>query len=751
MEPNVQSPNPAPQSAKTLLIVILILAVLGAVATFAYFRSTPPGSDQDQDQEEERADEQVNESFRPLAPNTVIYGTWFDKKSVIKAFDLTSGTKTVLARLPDEIKKVQVVSADKLLYIGKTDQRDHGKELAIYSIPDKKSTVIYKADNGFGIDDYVLSPDHRYVAVWEVKFPDGAGYLSGGSSRVYAAQVSQGGSKNRIYDEVQVGETPIHYPRAILNSGDVYTDTFLPNSNAGWAYGMSVSNFSGTQKQDIAGMQNGTYGTQPALSPDGRYLAFAGYDGAFGPGTGLVNGFRRALVRSDNVSLLDTQTRSIQKLPNLSTANVYGSVKWDSVSGKLIYTVISSTPGVMGIYAYDMASKQAVKLDLGDAEDAQPSNMLASFLGNGSLLVGGLDTSESALGNLGDMYGAPYTDFAVIAQPSGTSTGESIIPVDIQDSHMQLIGIVTSSYLKGSSDIGASSLIAAGSNKGGKDNKNNGNKKPEDIETPCDKASPQLCTFYLKPSLAPVREEQQSDPRPQPSPPSQPGLPVPPSVPNQPECKDVALQKCSSVPTDNQQQSQCIGQQYLQQKSANACDDSPLYLYGIPGQQVSVKVNTLVFADTPVYNDGYAITLLEGDKLLVNGGIYESLEYNYIRGIKRFDRPTYGTVVAQNDLARTLADYAIKLGLNAKETADLVVYGKKTLTAPYVFVSFFDQATSEQLLPLSFTPKPDNYLNIVFYFKQYSQKPNLTPVSPVFKPFLDRSGLTAVEISAMVE
>jgi hypothetical protein len=108
-------------------------------------------------------------------------------------------------------------------------------------------------------------------------------------------------------------------------------------------------------------------------------------------------------------------------------------------------------------------------------------------------------------------------------------------------------------------------------------------------------------------------------------------------------------------------------------------------------------------------------------------------------------------IVARQQLDNVLQDYGKKLGLNKKEINDLILVGKNQITAPFVFVSFFSPQISEDILPLAFTPQPDNYRNIVFYFKQYADHPLFTPQAPVFPAHLNRSGYTAVEISSLVE
>ena len=49
------------------------------------------------------------------------------------------------------------------------------------------------------------------------------------------------------------------------------------------------------------------------------------------------------------------------------------------------------------------------------------------------------------------------------------------------------------------------------------------------------------------------------------------------------------------------------------------------------------------------------------------------------------------------------------------------VQGK--ITAPYIFVSFFNDEVSKSILPLSFAPEPNLYRNIVFYLR-----PTNTPI-----------------------
>ena len=105
----------------------------------------------------------------PEKSNTLVYGTWIGQNSVIKALDLVSSTTSTIATLPQTIKKITVLSNSTLLYIDETDANDNGQRISIYNTQQKQITTDIPAASGFAIDDYVLSPDNRYLALWEVQ------------------------------------------------------------------------------------------------------------------------------------------------------------------------------------------------------------------------------------------------------------------------------------------------------------------------------------------------------------------------------------------------------------------------------------------------------------------------------------------------------------------------------------------------------------------------------------------------------
>ncbi|HXC03833.1 MAG TPA: hypothetical protein VNZ86_03725, partial [Bacteroidia bacterium] len=332
---------------KIFLPIILIVILVSGIAGFALvFNKGPAENKQSSIPTPTQALVKKAVQPTPVASKTqqLVYGTWTSQSSVVRAVDIKTDDSKTVATLPLTIKKITVLSPDTLLYIDQTDSNDHGARISVYNIKEQQITINIPASDGYGIDDYVLSPDKRYLAIWEVQFSSDTQTLQGGNSRVYAVDLTQPTITNLLYDESVTTTIPIHYPRGILNDGTVLTDQFIPDDpkgGTGWAYGMSKVDFDGTNKQDIQSMTNGTYGSQPVLSPDGKFMLFAGYDGSNGDGTAVKNGYRQALLTPNTVELLDTNTFTRYKLPNLPKSNIYSDVQWDNESGNVIISILS--------------------------------------------------------------------------------------------------------------------------------------------------------------------------------------------------------------------------------------------------------------------------------------------------------------------------------------------------------------------------------------------------------------------------
>lgn len=736
MEEKIQQPEQSLEPPKTsryspsqiaifLGGIIFLLALAGA--TFTAFKSSSKNQN--------TTNTQVDQTKAlNLAPYSFVYGVWTTNNSLIKSFDLESGKTYDLASLPTHIKKVTVLDNDRLLYIGDTDPGDHGKNLSIHTISKNSDAVIIKAADGFGIDDYVVSPNKQYVALWEVQVDPSTGVLSGGQSRVYTANLKTPDTMHLIYSEGTVA--PVHYPRGILDNGTLYSDTFLANSAVGWAYGMGISSFDGSQKKDLATMQNGTYGTQPELSPDGKYFVFAGYDGTKGDGATEVNGLRQAIVFSDTLELLDTNTNQRMLLPGISNQNIYVRAQWDNTGKNIIYTQIDTKKDSQ-TYSYNIQTHTATLIP------TTGNTSVVTGLTDNQYVLGKVENT-TLVGNLGRNYAYIISDPNIFDISNNQTSSLTLV-----DNSIQYITLQPAAYFSANAPLASDSP---------------GNNQL------------QLQAYVTKPSLAPVRNVQQSvyvAPAPSkdsssdsttPTPTvkrtqsctvSGPGIgtitggtPCPthtetvscgnpqsaPQCANLPKCSDLAAQR--GVPLS-------------QVDEGVECYDSPLYLYGPKGMEVSVTINTPVFNAVPSYSSSYNATLLGNGNFEIQEKAYNMISYDYIPA-KTVPPPTKGVISSQENVKQTLQSLAQKIGLNTKETTDLIDFANEKIDSPYVFISFYNHDTSKQILPLSFNPQPDTYRNIVFYFKKLEQKPKQIPQPPTFEK-IQRHGFTAIEISEIVE
>lgn len=644
----------------------------------------------------------------------IVYGIWSQKESIIKEFDLETGQESTIATLPLNIKKVKFLSPSELIFINNTDDKDHGTNISVFNISTNKLRTLVASSGDTVIDDYVISSSKRYMATWEVAFNNESPSLVNGISRVYSIDLQTPQTKNLIYNEI--ANQPVHYPRGINDKGEIFFDTFLPNTETGWANGMSMSDFRGLRKENITAMTNGTYGTQPVLSPDGTQLVFAGYNGAYGNGIEGRDGFKKATLTPNTLEVYDIIKKQRIKLLDLEKNGIYAGVGWDEGSGKIVFSAISNDSTKDGLFLYNQNEKRLERINLGEKKDG---GVFITSLSSGNILTSDKSNSESSVGNLGDIYSSLDTKYSVV------DSAGVYYSINTSDIFMQYIGITPTSE-------SLSQFLASS----GKDE--NSTKSAAKKES---KNTLQLQTFFFKAELPKKRIAQQTKPR----------------------CVDLAREQCkamgftSNLTTDPNNMDQCITRQRQANYSAkgedgkNICMDSPLYLYAEKGKNISVKINTKVYSSNPLYSEnGFNIIMDDNNKMLINGNSYEKLDYDYASSLRILIPPDKGTIVAKKELDKTLERYAENLGFNAQETKDLINYGKEKILSPYVFVSFFSQEKSKQILPITFNPKPDTYINYVFYFKQLRKDPKLEFDEPNFEK-TERKGFTAVEISGIVE
>lgn len=752
-----RSESTAPGSRKKLFIIagvfaLLILAILG----FILFNNPELSNNNIKNQAQNSPSNSTTQNTSDINTkktdnkqdngfSDLIYGVWGDNNSIIKRYNFSTGETSVLAVLPQNIKKVSILSPTSLVYIDNTNDRDHGSRISIYDTQTKQSRILFNAASGYGIDDYVLSRNKKYISTWEVSFTPNSSILAGGKSRLYAVSIDQPDDKKMLYDET--ADNPVHYPRMVMDNGSVLADSFMPNDpvgGTGWAYGMSLANFDGTEIRDLDQMKAGTYGSQPEPTLDGKYLVFAGYDGKNGPGDAVVNGYRQSILTPNTVELLDTKTFTRSKIALFNNNDIYITAGVDKATGQILVTAISKNMSDMGLYRYDISKQTKTKVDL---EATRITGLtLVSLMPDNQLLLAGTQDASVSISNLGENY-APN-----LIQLYKFANGKTDV-LKLPDTIMQFISFAPANndLVLGTSDRDVLSETAAPTSVIYFDQNSNKNKQ-----------SLQLHSFFVKLNLGQNRLSQQSD-----------NVEVDEATrklfgsdrQTGTRCRDLAAAQCASqgLQPDTTEFRQCQITTMITIKATSmnkgvgspggtsaVCYDSPLYLYGHDGLQVKVSIDTPVYNSFPEYKNGYDITL-DDNKLLINNTSYESIKYDYIP--KALIKPdlSSGRIVSANNVENVLKNYSSKLGLNNKETADLLSYAEQKIKKPFVFVSFYPHEISSKILPISFTPHPDNYMNIIFYFKQFDKYPFINVSDPVFPSPLDRSGFTAVEISGIVE
>jgi len=667
-----------------------------------------------------------------IAPASLVYGYWTKDKSILAVLDLSTGQDGVLAELPLNVKHIKILDSGRIIYIKDTDERDYGKEIVVRFLDSKTEKTVVKADSNFGIDDYVVSPNLKYLAVWEVS-PSEEGTLFGGKSRVYTVDVSDPSRKNLIYDEASSLGITLSYPIAITNNGDLFTDKFLPNSGAGWGYGVSVSNFTGTAKQDIPSLQNGMISTQFELSPDGKKLLFAGYDGRKGSGTSEIDGFRRAILSSNTLEVFDLATRQKKTLLAASNDDIFSDPNWDRLTGNIIYRSISKNDSLSGFYFYNLNSDSSQKINLDNIVTGTKLTDILTLISENKYLVVDKTTSDSELGNLGGKYNQLINAIYLL-----DTSAQSKTTANLEKGLVQVIDLKSQNFFP-------PQLFTLGSDQS--------------------RSQIQLQTFELRPSLAPKRLVQQSNTvHPQPAPSSAPKHVISPNA-----CYARAAAQCNEIlgkdyPLDIMKNRQwnpdypdypedpefkkCFYDAWID--LAGSCSDSPLYLYGEKGR------NVLVYSSTPVYplNTNYSPALglnaiLNGDGTFTSGKErVSSFKFDYEPAVS-INRPTKGYIVRKEKIQDLIGQISDQLGLNEKEAADTLEFVKTRVVSPYIFISLFDDQTSKKILPLVIFPTPDTYRNIVFYLENLDENPNASYAPPMIEK-IQRRGFTAIEISFVV-
>jgi len=724
-------------------LIVLLLAILGLIVTLV-------GGEKNTDNKERltEAERKYQEKRRQLAKSSppssiIVYGALTNSGNEIYAYDLENTNEYLITTLPSDIKTISVLGGNELMYMSHMSDLDHAKRIVVKNLENDSEKIIYELIDNYGIDIYLLSPDKSRVVTWEIELGP-TGIMQGGRSRINTFSIANPKNVTTVIEENISDTSPIFYPVLITSDGKVYMDRFLPNSGSGWAYGMSVSDTTTGTITQIPSMTNGTYSTRPIASPDGSNIAFVGYDGTKGSGTEVINGHRKALIHANTIELLDTSTNERNRLPNLESTNTYLKLFWGS-NNTLIYSSLNKNLNIDS-YTYNISLSSPQQL-------TTPENTFTiSQLSQNAFLQGTItDESSKFISNLGSKtyYQYSYTRLAI----KNTSDSSSI-EIPLTSPIIQYIDTIQNNSAIRSTEESTIQQIPGFPIE-----------KIIDFGDLTDSSHLQL---QLKTLVFPTeaveekREETVNDPP----------IPTPTTTSSPKEgdkakpeylCNTLSIPIClaqmgyekeSQVPISKRIEfNQCRAQLNIQFKSEGKCLVSPLYLYGPSGLKVDVKVHTPIFnKNIPSDNGNYTFRLGNEGLFYSNSRSYSSLAFDYIPQ-KKLNPPTYGKVVRKAEVENITREYAKELGLNTRETNDLVNDIQSKVTKDFAFISFYSEDVSKFLLPITFDPHPNTYINYIFYIKNLNSPQDLgySPRTPEFPIVEERGEFTAVEISLTSE
>lgn len=617
---------------------------------------------------------------------TLVYGVWEEGKSIIKTINVDGSNHITLAKLPSNIKDVNAVSENELLYIAETDGRDHGKKVDLYNLTTSETKTLFSADPGFGIDDIVLSSDKQHLAVWEVKFAPNSNILEGGNSRVYIVKSVNPGNKTLIVDEENVSSTnPLRYPLFFDSAGRLYLDTFGPNGG-GWNLGLWVVNNDGTNLVPVPGMADGEYSIDPVTSLDGTKIVFTGYDPSAFPQlqTATSGVLRPAIANPNLLQIMDLS--NFQKTTLLGSADgaQYANPIFSDDQQKIAflkYQVLDGeTSKYQGIEVYDLASGEITRIS---SPELTLPVVIFKFSQNG--IYWGKEAQD--IGNLGNNYQSAFETFS-LTKLEGTT---SLVVVGYRLQFIDCLNKAPGQPL--AFNISTQTV-------------------PEPTAF-----SLKLKSFEFKP-LVQIRTPQQND------------------SPDLPHCHDLL---------GNDRRSE-----WAAARREGKCSDSPLYLYPQKETWVTVRVKppAEILYSEPTYNSGWQVLAKPSGQLITTERKkLNKISYTYLTS--QTEAPKSGLVVKKEELETTLETYAKNLGLEGREITDFVLFWKQNLpVSAYYFISHFNTEESKTLLPIEITPKPEILIQVVMYFKPLEKPINVAP--PVFEEIHKRSGFVAVDWSGMI-
>ena len=187
-----------------------------------------------------------------------------------------------------------------------------------------------------------------------------------------------------------------------------------------------------------------------------------------------------------------------------------------------------------------------------------------------------------------------------------------------------------------------------------------------------------------------------------------------------------------------------IAKRFIYTVMTATVDKPIIYLYPEKEEKVKVKIKKkeILTHTYPKYSDGWNVTAYpDGTLEDVNGRKYYALYWEGKYNVK-VDM-TKGFCVKGEDTIEFLEEKLEKLGLNAREAQEFIVYWLPQLeNNKYNYIYFKQTEEVNDITGLDITPKPDTIIRILIVFKPLNKEIEVEE-QEIVTP--DRKGFTVVE------
>lgn len=657
----------------------------------------------------------------------------FYKNALIRADENANPKKEtkVISTLPGDIKRIKILDDHNIIYLGSTNANDHAKNIVIKNISRGDERIIYSPSDGFLIDEFVLSKDGSLVAAWEVKMEDESDMLIGGYSRIVEIEQSTGRWRVIISEKTTRPESGdelinnqlkldssvlIRYPLFYDKKGTLFLDTFGPNGG-GWGNGINYVLSGESVVRTLPTLQAGSYSFDPVISSSGSFFA-------------VVMPRQKYSADREGVSMAQQDGSKISFFQDLNEVGSLQAPAEVIITSQPIFSLDDKYIAYNGVDEGGHASYVA-NIKTGETNKYETGEMdIVEFTSDNKLILGERDQSsysnEGSAGsplvsNLGPKYSFLFSKYKVVDVTSGKKASISEFDGSAPAEHVHelwkletdLVGSVKPS---GENNLRIDYLI------------------PRNVELPQNRL-----TSQSKPTADPGTPAVIDNPK---------GLP---------KCNDILNTRMHKLlekkMKKNKTSTVSVSENEVPPIDYSKCFDSPLYLYPNFENEIVIKTDNTTFGENPMMSEGeWRVTSSpEGTIKDSSGKIYDKISYGYISDSPN-KMPDYSGVLAgQNNLNKTLYSYAVKLGLNKKETSDFVVFWDNQLRgkSPFIQISHFSREKSAEILKIKIEPEPDKFVPIVMYFKKLYfpiilREPNFEPIPP-------RDGFFVLDWSGAIE